>query len=241
MNIVHHLSWFSSWIYKIFLLGCFFSSNALPVAVPVSARQLPCKPTWFQPTIREPICWNMCRPQILNLMILALAWVLLAEKSIVLALRVSIAESKLKFAKDANCLRPALPRKCGNLWFGLNIPLFHHVFSERIPPIHLRFPGVDQIHRKGRRAPAEVEEIIRFTQQCQIMFSRGPTGPCVPWTLVYYDFSFYVPPIEFSHSISNTAPCSVCLSFPLCASSQVWRLHDHHCAQMYSFQTPWFG
>ena len=159
MNIVHHLSWFSSWIYKIFLLGCFFS-NALPVA---------------------------------NLMILALAWVLLAEKSIVLALRASIAESKPKFTKDANCLRPGLPRKCGNLWFGLNIPLFHHFFSERIPPIHLRFPGVDQIHRKGRRAPAEVEEIIRFTQQCQIMFSRNPTGPCVPWTLVYYDFCSMFP------------------------------------------------
>ena len=43
-------------------------------------------------------------------------------------------------------------------------------FSERIPPINLRLPGVDQIHRKGRRAPAEVEEIVRFTQQCQIMF-----------------------------------------------------------------------
>jgi hypothetical protein len=50
-----------------------------------------------------------------NLMILALAWVLLAEKSIVLALRASIAESKPKFTKDANCLRPGLPRKCGNL------------------------------------------------------------------------------------------------------------------------------
>ena len=74
-------------------------------------------------------------------------------------------------------------------------------FSDRIPPINLRLPGVDQIHRKGRRAPAEVE-VIRFTQPCQIMFSRSPTGPCVP-------------PIESSHSISKTAPCSVCPSFPL--------------------------
>ena len=51
------------------------------------------------------------------------------------------------------------------------------LFSERIPPINLQLPGVDQIHRKGRQAPAEVEEAVRFTQQCQIMFSRNPTGP----------------------------------------------------------------
>ena len=28
----------------------------------------------------------------------------------------------------------------------------------------------------------------------------------------------------YLHPISNTAPCSVCFSFPLCADSQVWRL-----------------
>ena len=74
------------------------------------------------------------------------------------------------------------------------IPLFHqNLFSERIAPINVRLPGDDQIHRKGRPAPAEVEEIIRFTQQCQVMFSRRPAGPCVPWTLVSYDFCSMFP------------------------------------------------
>ena len=66
-------------------------------------------------------------------------------------------------------------------------------FSERIPPINLRLPGVDQIHRKGRQAPAEVEDFVRFALQCQIMVSRNPTGPCVPWTLVFYDFCSMFP------------------------------------------------
>jgi hypothetical protein len=29
--------------------------------------------------------------------------------------------------------------------------------------------------------------------ECQIMFSRSPAGPCVPWTLVYYDFCSMFP------------------------------------------------
>ena len=100
-------------------------------------------------------------------------------------------------------------------------------FSERIPPINLRLPGVDQIHRKGRQAPAEVEEVVRFTQHCHIMFSRNPTGPCVPWTLVFLRLLFYVPPIKPSHSISNTASCSVCFSFSICANVAVARSPLH--------------
>ena len=32
-----------------------------------------------------------------------------------------------------------------------------------------------------------------MNMECQIMFSRSPAGPCVPWTLVYYDFCSMFP------------------------------------------------
>ena len=111
-------------------------------------------------------------------------------------------------------------------------------FSERLPPISLRLPGVDQIHRKGRQAPAEIEEVVRFTQQCQIMFSRTPTGPCVPWIVGFYDFCSMFPQPNL---VTNTASCSVCFSFSICVGSHVWRLQSHHCTQLCSFQIPWFG
>ena len=132
-----------------------FLSNALPVAVPVSARQLPCKPTWFQLSISEPICWNLCRRRTLNFMILALAWVLLAEESTVLALQLNVAEPKPKFAKDAICLRPGVASKVWQclsimpgesqvwplIYFGLNIPLFHqNLFLKGFPRLIYGFP-----------------------------------------------------------------------------------------------------
>jgi hypothetical protein len=144
--------------------------------------------------IREPICWNFCRLRILKFMILALAWVLLAKKNIVLALRLNVAEPKPQFAKDAICLRPGVASKVWQslsimpgesqgwplICFGLSIPLFHqNLFLKGFPRLINGFPELTKSTGK------EDEPQLKLRKSLGSRSSVRSCSPEVPLGLVF--------------------------------------------------------
>ena len=56
----------------------------------------------------------------------------------------------------------------------------------------------------------DAEQIVQFTQRCRIQFATTATGPQVPWTILYFDFSGMFPESSFAGRKYPTLHRAIC-------------------------------